>query len=93
DLTRQVRLSTEEQAKGSKQITQAVEHVTDRVQHIASAVREQRKGSEVIMRSAEEIQLVSKDSASVAQQMSEIVGGLVTQAETLRAEVNRFKVA
>lgn len=93
DLTRQVRLSTEEQAKGSKQITQAVEHVTDRVQHIASAVREQRKGSEVIMKSAEEIQLVSKDSASVAQQMSDIVGGLVTQAETLRAEVNRFKVA
>jgi hypothetical protein len=25
--------------------------------------------------------------------MSDIVGGLVRQAETLRAEVNRFKVA
>jgi methyl-accepting chemotaxis protein len=93
DITRQVRLSTEEQAKGSKQITQAVEHVTDRVQHIATAVREQRRGSEVIMKSAEEIQLVSKDSAVVARQMSDIVGGLVRQAETLRAEVNRFKVA
>jgi methyl-accepting chemotaxis protein len=93
DITRQVKLSTEEQAKGSKQITQAVEHVTDRVQHIASAVREQRRGSEIIMKSAEEIQMVSKDSAVVAQQMSEVVGGLVRQAETLRAEVNRFKVA
>lgn len=93
DITRQVRLSTEEQAKGSKQITQAVEHVTDRVQHIATAVREQRRGSEIIMKSAEEIQLVSKESAVVAQQMSDIVGGLVRQAETLRAEVNRFKVA
>ncbi|MEW6682258.1 MAG: methyl-accepting chemotaxis protein [Nitrospirota bacterium] len=93
DITRQVRLSTEEQAKGSKQITQAVENVTDRVQHIAAAVREQRRGSEIIMKSAEEIQLVSKDSAVVAKQMSDIVGGLVRQAETLRAEVNRFKVA
>jgi methyl-accepting chemotaxis protein len=93
DITRQVRLSTEEQAKGSKQITQAVEHVTDRVQHIAAAVREQRRGSEIIMKSAEEIQMVSKDSAVVAEQMSEVVGGLVRQAETLRSEVNRFKVA
>ncbi|MFZ5874827.1 MAG: methyl-accepting chemotaxis protein [Nitrospirota bacterium] len=93
DITRQVRLSTEEQAKGSKQITQAVEHVTDRVQHIAAAVREQRRGSEIIMKSAEEIQMVSKGSAVVAEQMSEVVGGLVRQAETLRSEVNRFKVA
>ncbi len=93
DVTRQVQLSTGEQAKGSKQITQAVEHVTSRVQHIATAVREQRRGSEIIMKSAEEIQLVSKDSAVVAQQMGEVVGGLVRQAETLRAEVNRFKVA
>jgi hypothetical protein len=29
----------------------------------------------------------------VARQMSDVVGGLVRQAETLRAEVNRFKVA
>lgn len=93
DTTRQVRLSTEEQAKGSKQITQAVGHVTDRVQHIASAVREQRKGSEIIMKSAEEIQLVSKESAVVAHQMSDVVAGLVKQAEILRAEVSRFKVA
>ncbi|MFZ5862603.1 MAG: methyl-accepting chemotaxis protein [Nitrospirota bacterium] len=93
DITRQVRLSTEEQAKGSKQITQAVEHVTDRVQHIAAAVREQRRGSEIIMKSAEEIQMVSKDSAAVAEQMSGVVNGLVRQAETLRSEVNRFKVA
>jgi methyl-accepting chemotaxis protein len=93
DTTRQVRLSTEEQAKGGKQITQAVEHVTDRVQHLASAVREQRKGSEIIMKSAEEIQLVSKESAVLAQQMGDVVSGLVKQAEILRAEVSRFKVA
>jgi methyl-accepting chemotaxis protein len=93
DLTRQVRLSTEEQAKGSKQITQAVGHVTDRVQHIAAAVREQRKGSEIIMNSAEEIQIVSKESAVLAQQMSDVVAGLVKQAEILRAEVNRFQVS
>jgi len=72
--------------------TQAVEHVTDRVQHIAAAVREQRKGSEIIMKSAEDIQLVSKESAVLAQQMSDVVATLVKQAELLRAETDRFKV-
>ena len=91
-ITRQVKNSTEEQANGSKQISDAVEDVTIRIQQIGRGMSEHKKGSEVIVKSILEIHQITQVSMQMAQQMNEAVESLMTQANMLKEEVNRFKV-
>lgn len=91
-ITRQVKSSTEEQANGSKQISDAVEDVTIRIQQIGRGMSEHKKGSEVIVKSILEIHQITQVSMQMAQQMNEAVDSLMTQANILREEINRYKV-
>lgn len=91
-ITRQVKISTEEQANGSKQISDAVEDVTIRIQQIGRGMSEHKKGSEVIVKSILEIHQVTQVSMQMAQQMNEAVESLITQANILKEEINRYKV-
>ena len=91
-ITRQVKNSTEEQANGSKQISDAVEDVTMRIQQIGRGMSEHKKGSEVIVKSILEIHQITQVSTQMAHQMSEAVESLMTQANMLKEEVDRFKV-
>ncbi len=91
-ITRQVKSSTEEQANGSKQISDAVEDVTIRIQQIGRGMSEHKKGSEVIVKSILEIHQITQVSMQMAQQMNEAVESLMTQANILKEEINRFKV-
>lgn len=91
-ITRQVKNSTEEQANGSKQISDAVEDVTMRIQQIGRGMSEHKKGSEVIVKSILEIHQITQISMQMAQQMSDAIESLMSQASMLKEEVDRFKV-
>ncbi|MBI3805758.1 MAG: HAMP domain-containing protein [Nitrospirae bacterium] len=91
-ITRQVKSSTEEQANGSKQISDAVEDVTLRIQQIGRGMSEHKKGSEVIVKSILEIHQITQVSMQMALQMRDAVEGLITQANGLKDEIDRFKV-
>jgi len=91
-ITRQVKSSTEEQANGSKQISDAVEDVTIRIQQIGRGMSEHKKGSEVIVKSILEIHQITQVSMQMAQQMNEAVESLMTQANILKEEINRYQV-
>ncbi len=51
--------ATVEQAKGSKQVTNAISRIAETVQQIALATAEQAKGAEQIMKSAERMKVIT----------------------------------
>jgi methyl-accepting chemotaxis protein len=85
-------VSTEEQAKGSKQISSSVENITERIQQIASAINEQKRGNEVITRSILDIHQITQLSLQMVQEMNQAADELISQATQLKSEVNHFKI-
>jgi methyl-accepting chemotaxis protein len=91
-ISGQVRSATEEQARGSRQISTTVEQVTARIQEIARAMNEQKAGNEAVLGSMAEIRSVTSLSVDMVREMNQAVQGLIGQATTLEAEVNRFQL-
>ncbi len=50
NMVRAIARATVEQAKGSKQVTDAIGRIAETVQQIAAATAQQARGSELIMR-------------------------------------------
>jgi methyl-accepting chemotaxis protein len=59
-MVRAIARATVEQAKGSKQVTDAIGRIAETVQQIAAATAEQARGSELIMKSAEKMRLITQ---------------------------------
>ena len=59
-----------EQAKGSKQVTDAIGRIAETVQQIAAATAEQARGSELIMKSAEKMRIITQHVERSSQEQS-----------------------
>jgi methyl-accepting chemotaxis protein len=59
-MVKAIARATIEQARGSKQVTMAINRIAETVQQIASATAEQARGSEQIMKSAEKMKVITK---------------------------------
>ena len=82
--------ATVEQAKGSKQVTNAISHIAATVQQIAFATAEQAKGSEQIMQSAERMKVITQQVERSADEQNR-GGRQVTEAiENIREKVERI---
>jgi methyl-accepting chemotaxis protein len=76
--------ATVEQAKGSKQVTNAIARIAETVQQIAYATAEQAKGAEHIMQSAERMKMITQQVERSTDEQSR-GGQQVTRAiETIR---------
>ena len=71
--------ATVEQAKGSKQVTNAISRIAETVQQIAYATAEQAKGSEHIMQSAERMRSITQQVERSADEQNR-GGRQITQA-------------
>jgi methyl-accepting chemotaxis protein len=91
-ITQHVHGSSQEQARGSKQITQAIENISEMVHHLNRAQKEQARGSEQVMKAVERIKEVAEHHSDSMSNMKKIVDLVAQQAETLRAEMGRFKL-
>jgi len=91
-ITQHVHGSSQEQARGSKQITQAIENISEMVHHLNRAQKEQARGSEQVMKAVERIKEVAEHHSDSMGNMKKIVDLVAQQAETLRAEMGRFKL-
>ncbi len=60
NMVRAIARATVEQAKGSRQVTDAIGRIAETVQQIAAATAQQARGSELIMRSGEKMRAVSQ---------------------------------
>jgi len=85
--------ATVEQAKGSKQVTNAISRIAETVQQIAFATAEQAKGSEHIMQSAEHMKVITQQVERSADEQNR-GGRQVTQAiENIREKVERISTS
>jgi methyl-accepting chemotaxis protein len=85
--------ATVEQAKGSKQVTNAISRIAETVQQIAFATAEQAKGSEHIMQSAERMKVITQQVERSADEQNR-GGRQVTEAiENIREMVERISAA
>ncbi len=69
-MVKAIARATIEQARGSKQVTMAINRIAETVQQIATATAEQARGSEQIMKSAEEMKTTTKHVERSAQEQS-----------------------
>ena len=80
NMVRAIARATVEQAKGSRQVTDAIGRIAETVQQIAAATAQQARGSELIMRSGEKMRAVSqqveRSSAEQARGGKQITGAI-----------------
>ena len=69
-MVKAIARATIEQARGSKQVTMAINRIAETVQQIATATAEQARGSEQIMKSAEKMKAITKHVERSAQEQS-----------------------
>ncbi|HWR03805.1 MAG TPA: methyl-accepting chemotaxis protein [Humidesulfovibrio sp.] len=74
-----------------EEIVTLVEVSTDQVRSIAAASEQQSAASEEINRSIEDINRISGETASAMNQSAQAVGELASQAQTLRALIEKMK--
>ncbi len=84
--------SSQEQARGSKQITQAIETISEMVNHLHRAQKDQMKGSDLVMTAVDQIRGVAEAQTHAVGDLEASIADLAEQAGVLRAEVKRFRV-
>jgi len=70
NMVRAIARATVEQAKGSKQVTDAIGRIAETVQQIAAATAEQARGSELIMKSAEKMRIITQHVERSSQEQA-----------------------
>lgn len=91
-MSEYVKRATIEQSKGSKQITEAVESITEMVNQIFKAIDDQMKGSEQILHVVENFKSINEKNRISIQQAEEAIKLLIQQTESLKLEIDRFRV-
>ena len=91
-ITKHVERSSQEQARGSKQITRAIESISEMVHHLNRAQKEQTRGSEQVMGAVVQIKQVAEAQARSVRDLEAAITDLASKADTLAGEVKRFKV-
>jgi methyl-accepting chemotaxis protein len=70
NMVRAIARATVEQAKGSRQVTDAIGRIAETVQQIAAATAEQARGSELIMSSGEKMRTIAQQVERSSQEQS-----------------------
>jgi methyl-accepting chemotaxis protein len=69
-MVKAIARATVEQARGSKQVTNAITRIAETVQQIAKATAEQARGSEQIMKSSEKMKIITKHVERSSQEQA-----------------------
>ena len=81
--------ATVEQAKGSRQVTNAISRIAETVQQIALATSEQAKGSEQIMKSAERMRTITQQVERSTEEQNRGGQQVTSAMESIRETVER----
>ncbi len=91
EVTRLVTTASQEQTAGSRQIANAVGSVTMQAAQVARSTSEQSLGAQQISQAVDRIQKVTQDNVDVSIEMDMAVQTLKARADSLQAELARFK--
>jgi len=87
-----VERSSLEQARGSKEITQSIESISDMANRLHRAQKEQARGAEQVMTAVVQIQQVAEAQTYSVRELETAIIDLATQAQVLEGEVRRFRL-
>jgi methyl-accepting chemotaxis protein len=90
-LAEQVSHSTQEHSRNARQVADAMRDLGDGVEAIAQAIRRQLDEAEPIGGSLREIHSLAESNQSLSDNMAETVMALASRADSLRAELSRFR--
>jgi len=92
-MVKAIARATIEQARGSKQVTMAINRIAETVQQIATATAEQARGSEQIMKSAERMKSITKHVERSAQEQTRGSKQITKSIESISEQVNHLNRA
>ncbi|HZZ86450.1 MAG TPA: HAMP domain-containing methyl-accepting chemotaxis protein [Anaeromyxobacteraceae bacterium] len=92
-MVKAIARATIEQARGSKQVTMAINRIAETVQQIATATAEQARGSEQIMKSAEKMKIITKHVERSSQEQARGSKQITRSIESISEMVNHLNRA
>ena len=92
-MVKAIARATIEQARGSKQVTMAINRIAETVQQIATATQEQARGSEQIMKSAEKMKAITKHVERSSQEQARGSKQITRAIESISEMVNHLNRA
>ena len=92
-MVKAIARATIEQARGSKQVTMAINRIAQTVQQIAAATAEQARGSEQIMKSAEKMKIITKHVEQSSQEQARGSKQITRAMESINEMVNHLNRA
>ena len=90
NMVRAIARATVEQAKGSRQVTDAIGRIAETVQQIAAATAQQARGSELIMKSAEKMRIITQHVERSSQEQSRGGRQISGAIENISSMVNQL---
>lgn len=90
NMVRAIARATVEQAKGSRQVTDAIGRIAETVQQIAAATAEQARGSELIMSSSEKMRTIALQVERSSQEQSRGSKQITEAIEQISAMVEQL---
>jgi methyl-accepting chemotaxis protein len=93
NMVRAIARATVEQAKGSKQVTDAIGRIAATVQQIAAATAQQARGSELIMKSGEEMRSIAQQVERSTQEQSRGSRQITQAMESINSMVGQLSGA
>ncbi len=92
-MVKAIARATIEQARGSKQVTMAINRIAETVQQIATATAEQARGSEQIMKSAEKMKIITKHVERSSEEQARGSKQITKAIESISEMVNHLNRA
>jgi methyl-accepting chemotaxis protein len=89
-MVKAIARATIEQARGSKQVTMAINRIATTVGQIAAATSEQARGSEQIMKSAEKMKIITKHVERSSQEQARGSKQITRSIESISEMVNHL---
>jgi methyl-accepting chemotaxis protein len=90
-MVRGIARATVEQAKGSRQVTDAIGRIAETVQQIAAATAEQARGSELIMKSADNMRMITQQMERSSQEQAEGGRQMTDAVESISDMVHQLR--
>ncbi len=92
-MARQIVMASKENALGAGEITKSAENMSALTRQMSEASVEQRKGVEMVVKAIDSIAMISHQNLSSVAQMAQAAKNLAQQSESLKQQVETFKVS
>ncbi len=91
DMGQMIAKATKEQARGSREVTQNLQRITETIHHIAKATQEQSKGSEQIAYAVERMKDLSSQIKKATKEQADGSKSISTNMEKVTAATERIE--